>query len=166
MLGVDLLAGKSFRLFRRLKTQKPPRMFLVLPKQSQQEVLGFNQRTSKLRGFVAAEEDHAPRFLGISFKHGCPRMRRAPSTGLGIVSPPVSIGVVTETVVALGQRSERKVLRDFGFKSLRKECFETYSAPPGPILRCLPDRLKTGAFKTSLGRLAERSAQRRLSQWA
>jgi len=112
MLGVDLLAGKSFRLFRRLKTQKPPRMFLVLPKQSQQEVLGFNQRTSKLRGFVAAEEDHAPRFLGISFKHGCPRMRRAPSTGLGIVSPPVSIGVVTETDEDLDVALRYRLIRD------------------------------------------------------
>src|SRR5580704_1186352 len=43
---------------------------LVLAQQAQQQMFGFDIRTSELARFVVREENHSARFFGVTLKHG------------------------------------------------------------------------------------------------
>src|SRR5271168_2317297 len=52
-----------------MRPQKTVRQRLVLPQQSEQQMLGFDVRRPKLTGLIPREENHAPRLLRIAFEH-------------------------------------------------------------------------------------------------
>ena len=66
----DLLAN---RFDCGMRPQKPVCERFILSKQAQQQVLGFDIRTSELARLVSCEKDYAARFFGITFKHKCHR---------------------------------------------------------------------------------------------
>ena len=63
----DFLADAFERQMRARKD--PARQPLALADQSQQEVLGLNGDAAELAGFVAREEEHAPRSFRVAFEH-------------------------------------------------------------------------------------------------
>jgi len=72
----DLLTdrGVTFDLFPNgfdgsVRAQEPVGQGLVFTEKSQQEMFGLNIGRSELAGFVPREEDDAPGFFGITFKH-------------------------------------------------------------------------------------------------
>src|SRR5438477_8621001 len=54
---------------RRMISQETVGQVLIFADQSQQQMLSFDGRTSKLASFVASEEDDPPCSLSISFEH-------------------------------------------------------------------------------------------------
>src|SRR6266567_3945774 len=67
-------SGMSFDLFANgfyggVRPQKPVCQRLVLAKQSEEQVFGFNIRAAELARFIASEEDHPSRLLRVSLKH-------------------------------------------------------------------------------------------------
>src|SRR5712691_4598900 len=72
-VGFDLV---SERFHRRAGAEKAVGQRFILPQQPQQQMFGFNAWTAELAGLVTGEEDHPPRFFGITFKHdSCPRLK-------------------------------------------------------------------------------------------
>jgi hypothetical protein len=60
------------RFHRSVRPEEAIRKRLVLAQEPQQQVLRFDVRRTELAGFVAREEDYAPRFLRIAFEHFFP----------------------------------------------------------------------------------------------
>ena len=99
--GRDLLANRGVRfdlladgLDRRVRAQEAVRQRLVLPQQTQQQVLGLDVGTAELAGLVPREKDHAPGLLGIAFKHSLSRLLPLQSFRAGILALQVHEGAL------------------------------------------------------------------------
>ena len=74
--ALDLLADALERQVRARKN--PARQSLAFANQPQQQVLGLDRRAAELCGFVAGEEQHAPRSFRVAFKHPSVRLKARP----------------------------------------------------------------------------------------
>ena len=63
---LDLLADG---IHRGVRAEEPVGQRLILPKQTQQQVLGFDVRAAELAGLIPREKDHPACFLRVAFKH-------------------------------------------------------------------------------------------------